>query len=80
MNKIIKKIKEFWKKLNKKTLLIENKDNAIKKDELSQFKQDIKIKNNQEIIELKDKYEKGEITEKQLLPFQVSDLIDYYKK
>lgn len=80
MSKIGKKIKEFFAKLkkNKKVLLEENKEPNLKKAE--EFKQTLTIEKEQEKLELQKKYEKGEISEKELSPFEAMELVDLYKK
>ena len=81
MNKIIEKIKEFFYKLknDKKILLVENTNNNSK-NKLNEFKESLDVKNEQKIVDLQKKYESGEISNKELSPFEILDLIDLYKK
>lgn len=78
MSKIGKKIKEFFSKLkkNKKVLLEENNETNFKRTE--GFKQTLTIE--KEKLELQKKYEKGEISGKELSPLQAMELVDLYKK
>lgn len=80
MNKIIEKIKEFFYKIkkDKKALLVEDTNNINEKNQ-DNFKQNLDVKSKQKIVDLQNKYENGEILNKDLNPFQVLDLIDLYK-
>lgn len=80
MNKIIEKIKEFFYKLkkDKKVLLVENTNNINERNQ-DYFKQSLDVKSKQKIVDIQNKYESGEISDKELNPFQVLDLIDLYK-
>jgi len=81
MNRIIEKIKKFFYKLknDENLLLAENTNNADRKTSYD-FKQNLDVRDEQKIIDLQRKYEIGEISDKELSPFQVLDLINLYKK
>lgn len=81
MNKIVEKIKEFFYKLkkDKKVLLMESKS-PNNKNVLNEFKESLDVRNEQKIVDLQKKYENDEISDKELSPFQVLDLIDLYKE
>lgn len=80
MNKIIEKIREFFYKIkkDKKALLVEDTNNINERNQ-DNFKQNLDVKSKQKIVDLQNKYENGEILNKDLNPFQVLDLIDLYK-
>ena len=81
MNNIIQKIKEFFYKLkkDKKVLLVED-TNSINEKNQDEFKKSLDVTSKQKIVDIQNKYESGEILDKELNPFQVLDLIDLYKK
>lgn len=81
MNKIIKKIKELFYKLkkDKKVLLVEDTNNINEKNQ-EEFKKSLDVTSKQKILDIQIKYESDEISDKELTPFQVLDLLDLYKK
>lgn len=85
MSKFFEKIKKFFEKLIKKEkiMLIEEKKEETTESlliEKNEFKNKLDIRKEQRVIELQNKYERGEIVEEQLNPIQLIQLVKLYEK
>ncbi len=78
MNKILEKIKQFFHKFKKEAKYLPTE--KIEKNEQKDFKASLDVKDEQKIRILQKQYEEGIISEEDLTPFQVMDLIELYKK
>lgn len=81
MSKLIQRIKQFFYKMktnNTKLLINSNLEQEENKE--NEFKQSLNIKQEQEIIDIQKKYEEGKVTEEDLNPLEIMNLIDLYKR